>query len=265
MVCSSRITLIHGIHAINVPDNGLTAAELRLAYRDVLNVGPDARLNLGANLIGGRGPINVVYGAHDLDMNLAGLTVEEIQYSLRDVLNVAMTIDAYLDGILIEDKAITVIAGSRLEFLKPEGRKGVGQTWTKAEFMGQFHMDEADWSDWVSKGLPFDMMQGGTAVLNETEVDRWKAAQRGQQPENSVVLERLANAAEEIAKHLDPKPPEIVKSSYVARRFGCSIKWVGEMIRRGEIPKSCIAPGSGSGKQWRFYRSKIDRWIDSKS
>lgn len=93
---------------------------------------------------------------------------------------------------------------------------------------------------------------------------RWKASQRGQQPENHLVLERLAGAAEEIAKHLDPKPPEIVKSSYVAGRFGCTIKWVGEMVRRGEIPKSCIAPGSGSGKQWRFYRSKIDKWIDSK-
>jgi hypothetical protein len=150
-------------------------------------------------------------------------------------------------------------------FVKPGGHKGVGKTWTKAEFMQTFHMGTADWTNWVAKGLPFETMADGTIVLNETEVDRWKETQREQvEPASVVVLKQIARAAEEIARHLEAKPPEIVKSSYVAGRFGCSIKWVGEMVRRGEIPKNCIAPGSGNGKQWRFYRSKIDRWIDSK-
>jgi hypothetical protein len=211
------------------------------------------------------GGVNIVYGPHDLDLLLAGLTVEEIQLSVRDVLNVGADAEAYLGGKLVEDKTISAVAGERIEFMKPFGRKGVGKTWTKEELMLAFRMSEEDWSDWAAQGLPFDRMRDGTIVLNETEVDRWKATRRGQQPENPVVLERLASAAEEIAHHLDPRPPEIVKSSYVAGRFGCSIKWVGEMVRRGEIPKSCIAPGSGDGKQWRFYRSKIDKWINSKN
>ena len=37
------------------------------------------------------------------------------------------------------------------------------------------------------------------------------------------------------------------------------------MVRIGKIPKSCIVPGAGKGKQWRFYRSKIDKWIEGQS
>jgi hypothetical protein len=48
MVCSiagrGGITLTHGINTINIPNDGLTVAELRMAYRDVLNVGPAARV-----------------------------------------------------------------------------------------------------------------------------------------------------------------------------------------------------------------------------
>ena len=71
----------------------------------------------------GPGKVNVVYGAHDLDVRLGGFTAEEIQYSLRDVLNVGMEAEAYLDGILIADKTITVFAGHRLEFMRTFGWK----------------------------------------------------------------------------------------------------------------------------------------------
>lgn len=85
--------------------------------------------------------------------------------------------------------------------------------------------------------------------------------------ELAPILERIARAAEGIYAELERvnnrfEPPEIVKSSYVAGRFGCTIKWVGEMVRRGEIPKSCIAPGSGNGKQWRFFKSRIEKWLE---
>ena len=69
------------------------------------------------------GTINVVYGAHDLDMPLAGLTVEEIQFRLRDLLNVGMDAEAYLDGMVVVDKTITVFVGQRLEFMRPMERK----------------------------------------------------------------------------------------------------------------------------------------------
>jgi hypothetical protein len=37
-----------------------------------------------------------------------------------------------------------------------------------------------------------------------------------------------------------------------------------DMIRRGEIPRSCIVPGTGNGKIWKLYRRKIDEWIETR-
>jgi hypothetical protein len=55
MVCSTnnlgRITVVHGINMIDVPDDGLSVAELRFAYRNVLNVSPEARAYVGGDLI----------------------------------------------------------------------------------------------------------------------------------------------------------------------------------------------------------------------
>jgi excisionase family DNA binding protein len=222
--------------------------------------------------------INVVYGAHDLDMDLAGLTVEEIQFSLQYVLNVDMEAEAYLDGNLIEDKTINVVAGQRLEFMQLFGIKGVGQTWTKEEFMRVFHMREADWSDWVARGLPFDTMQDGTVIVNETEVDRWKAAQRGQQPENHAVLERLAGAAEEIAHSLASHPTghpaltedrgfnatveaEQQRSPYLdadeaARYLGISVKSLYGVVERRHL-----IPLRGPRRAYRFTVEMLDEYL----
>lgn len=55
MVCSvenrGSITLVHGANLIEIPDDGLSAAELRCSYRDVLNVGPEARPYVAGNLV----------------------------------------------------------------------------------------------------------------------------------------------------------------------------------------------------------------------
>ena len=36
---------------------------------------------------------------------------------------------------------------------------------------------------------------------------------------------------------------------------------LAEMARKGKIPKGCIAKGTGDGKEWKFIREHIDRWI----
>jgi hypothetical protein len=70
-------------------------------------------------------------------------------------------------------------------------------------------------------------------------------------------LARIANA-------LDPKPPDVVDSPYVAGRLGCTTTRVAQMARSGDIPKTCVVPGTGNGKLWKFYRDRIDRWIESR-
>jgi hypothetical protein len=82
-------------------------------------------------------------------------------------------------------------------------------------------------------------------------------AARADQPSLLESLVRIADA-------IDPKKPDIVGTPYVAGRLGCTTVWVAELVRNGEIPKSCLVPGTGHGKPWKFYRGHVDRWLKSR-
>jgi len=77
----------------------------------------------------------------------------------------------------------------------------------------------------------------------------------------STALAAMADNMARIADALTPKPADIVGSPYVAKRLGCTTTWIAEMVRKGEIPKSCLVPGTGNGKPWKFFREKIEAWI----
>lgn len=81
---------------------------------------------------------------------------------------------------------------------------------------------------------------------------------------NGDELKRIAAALERIANHFDPQTRTTVGTAYVAERLGITIKWVGDLVRKGEIPKSCICPKSGDGRYWRFWKDKIDDWIEER-
>lgn len=74
----------------------------------------------------------------------------------------------------------------------------------------------------------------------------------------------IAGALKRIADHFDPPPPDVVDSVYVRQKLGCTTTWVAEMARNGDIPAACIVPGTGNGKPWKFYRSKIEKWLEER-
>jgi len=208
------------------------------------------------------GLVEISCGIHVLEMDFSGLEVGEIWLALQAVLNLERY-EAYVNGRRVGYGYIAR-PGDRIEFVKAFGRKGVGIVWTKQKFMEIFLMTEADWADWVANGLPFDQLADGTIVLNETMVDEWNRQRQQGVPDGLAFLERLADAAEHIATLLDSDPLEIVGTPYVAEKAGKSVKWIGDLVRRGEIPKNCVVPGTGNGKEWRFYRKRIDKWIESR-
>ena len=71
----------------------------------------------------------------------------------------------------------------------------------------------------------------------------------------------IAKSLERIAEALDPKPPDYVDGPFVAARLGLTATRVAQMARDGDIPPSCVAPGTGHGKPWKFVRSRIEAWI----
>lgn len=84
------------------------------------------------------------------------------------------------------------------------------------------------------------------------------------QPLNEMVevLRRTEAHLARLANHFDPPPPDKVGTPYVADRLGCTTDWIAMMVRDSEIPPSCIVPGTGNGKPWKFYRARIDEWIE---
>jgi hypothetical protein len=80
----------------------------------------------------------------------------------------------------------------------------------------------------------------------------------------SPQLNILADSVERLSAHFTPAQSEIVDSGYVAGKLGCTTTWVSEMSRAGRIPKMCVVPGTGKGKLWKFYRRKIDAWMESR-
>ena len=83
-----------------------------------------------------------------------------------------------------------------------------------------------------------------------------------------IYLDRIAAALESLAEdshrnraHVAPEPGDVVGTPYLASQLGCSVVWAAEMARNGEIPKSCIVPGTGNGKVWKFYRQRIEEWL----
>jgi hypothetical protein len=81
------------------------------------------------------------------------------------------------------------------------------------------------------------------------------------------VAESLVTIVEQlrrIADHFDPPPSDLVDTGYVANLLNCTKDYVAQMAREGIIPPNCLASGTGWGKPWRFHRSRIDRWIQSR-
>jgi hypothetical protein len=64
-----------------------------------------------------------------------------------------------------------------------------------------------------------------------------------------------------IADHFDPPPPDVIDSRYLADRLGVSTTRIAQRVRGGSIPASCIVPGSGDGRLWKFHRRRIEEWL----
>jgi hypothetical protein len=83
-------------------------------------------------------------------------------------------------------------------------------------------------------------------------------------PETRRVLAEIEADLKRLADHFDPQPSDVVGTPYLADRLGCTATWIAQMVRSGEIPKGCIVPGSGKGRQWKFYRGRIEEWLASR-
>jgi hypothetical protein len=89
-----------------------------------------------------------------------------------------------------------------------------------------------------------------------------------QQPDHVLtlvaVLDALLREVKRIADHFNPPPPNVIDSNYVARRMGRTPTRIAQMAREGLIPASCVVPGRSDGEAWRFYRDRVEEWLDGR-
>lgn len=106
------------------------------------------------------------------------------------------------------------------------------------------------------------------APISETDEKSLKHIRRFELgPQSLSVMTQIAIALENIEERLagfTATADHKVDSSFVADHLGCTTVWIAEQARSGRIPTNCIVPGTGYGKPWRFYRSKIEAWIKTR-
>ncbi len=148
---------------------------------------------------------------------------------------------------------------STVEFRVEQGHKGVGRVWTAREYCELFGLSEKDLEQQIREGLKVMHLSDGTIRISETATDEFIRGLNG--GGDGAYLAVIADSLKRLADHFIPPPADIIGTDYIADKLGCTKVWVAKMAAEGMIPKSAIVAGTGVGKPWKFYRSRIDSWI----
>jgi hypothetical protein len=200
----------------------------------------------------------VRYGLDEVELDTEGaVEAKGVRRKLRSFMGIPRNAIAIVDGVEALP-AEMVQPDSTVEFVVKEGHKGIGRVFTQKEYCDLFGLTEADFGKQIEQGLRV-MQTANGAVVTETAVDSFIAGLTG--GGDGAFLAVIANSLKRIADHVDPPPPDLIGTDYISGKLGVTKVWVAKMAAEGMIPKNCIVPGTGIGKPWKFYRSKIDPWI----
>ena len=218
--------------------------------------------------------VRVVHGANEGHFDLRGTTIGVVRRRLRDVFNLPSEAVALIGGKQeVDDRIIN--DDESVEFVCEKGIKGLGALLTPEELQEKSNITGDKYEELLILGLPLLRFQDGTIRHPEVAVDeffRQHSIQRPNLEDQARIAARselnkeeaLVTHIQRIADHFDPPPPDVVGTGYVARKLNCTTIWITEMIRLGQIPRNCVLPGTGNGKPWKFYRTRIDHWISSR-
>jgi hypothetical protein len=98
------------------------------------------------------------------------------------------------------------------------------------------------------------------------QLDHEPVANRVSLPDGDFrrLMQSIEHQLARIADHFDPAPPSLVGTGYIAAKLGCTTDWITMMVREGQIPTACLVAGTGNHKPWKFYRQRIDEWIEQR-
>ncbi len=201
----------------------------------------------------------VIFGRDEVELDSAGaVEVGTVQARLKSFLGVPHDAVAIVEGVKVGPEHLVQPNGT-VEFRKEQGQKGVGRVWTLQEYCQLFGLSEKDLEQQIREGLKVMHLSDGTIRISETATDEFIHGLNG--GGDGAYLAVIASSLKRITDHVDPPPADIIGTDYISGKLGVTKVWVAKMAAEGMIPKNCIVPGTGIGKPWKFYRSKIDPWI----
>lgn len=205
--------------------------------------------------------VAVRYGTHCMVACLAGRTIGEVKTAVRDRWGVAYSCDAVLND-QIADVSVALRVGDRLMFRRFGFKGAEGSEYAEADLLiakteelRVIAAEERNVAVAVRRAVQFCIKhfgrpRDGDLVMLHEVLNRIATS-----------VDVTASTINRIADRLAPQPADIVDSVWVAERLDCTTTWVADMARQGMIPPSCIVPGTGKGKVWKFYRGPIERWL----
>jgi hypothetical protein len=211
--------------------------------------------------------VRVTHGAHDDFFPFAGKSVASVRKGLVSGFSIPPEALPRIGGRVVGPAHI-LAGGEELLFAEEKGHKGVGtQVWTEDEFCKFFKITHEDLDAWIAQGLRVLHRPDGSRRITDTAVDRFNGVSEPHHlntEEATWAVASIAGDLKRIADRLDPPPHDVVDTTYVAEKLGLTTKRIAQMALAGEIPSHCIVPGTGFGTYWKFFRSKIEPWIEAR-
>ncbi len=202
----------------------------------------------------------VIYDREAIELDIPdAVEVRAIQGRLKSCMGIHNDAVALVNGVEIPPAEL-VQPDSTVEFVVKVGHKEVGRVWTPEEYCHQFNLTRRELDLHIEKGLRVMQLTDGTIRITETAVDEFIGGMNGNG--DGAYLAVIANSLKRLADHFIPPPADIIGTDYIADKLGCTKVWVAKMAADGIIPRNALVPGTGNGKVWKFYRSRIDPWIE---
>lgn len=184
--------------------------------------------------------VKIIHAANDGNFSVVGACVASIRASLVDAFNIPTDALSFVNGEQVGGD-FRLRGDDSLEFVKQQGRKGVGdQVWTEEEFCHFFKITPEDLQAWIAQGLKVSRCLDGSIRITETAMDEFN---RGRVIEAALVSDL----------------PKEVSTEEAAAILGLSKDTVLKLRAAGLLEFRNAAPPGSSRPVYRFLLEAVVR------
>jgi hypothetical protein len=180
----------------------------------------------------------VACGPYEGSFQVAGKSVAHTRSLLKTLFNIPTDALPVVNGAPVVGEDNLLSPGDRLDFVKDDGFKGLGELLTPSEIQGRWNISEAQYRELCEMGLP-TIRLAGEPRHPEMAVDEWFRGRCALLPVASPPL----NSTESLIVSTLTKAGRALKASAIARRAECKDTssfraTLSSLFKRGILKKS---------------------------